>query len=328
MIDLHVHLEGSVSPQTLLELAREQGAYMPTYDVRLLDKYLRVPNRCTDLTEYLKRFDLAFTVLQERKAIRRAVYELVRDMDAQGILYAEIRIIPQYHTLRGLRQGQVVEAAVAGMKKAVADSHQIRANLILCTVRGADEKDNFATIVEAIQYLHRGVVGIDLVGDEVCYPTKMYEGQFEVLNQEEIPFCVHAGEKAGPESIRLAVENGARRIGHGIRAVEDESLIQLLIDRHVTLEVCPTSNIQTGAVVDIAAHPIRRLYEAGVHVTVNTDDMIVCDTKAYKEYRLLHEAFGWDCQDFKRMNLYAAEGAFISSMEKERLRALIEEKYK
>lgn len=126
MIDLHVHLEGSVRPQTLLELAREQGAYMPTYDVRLLDKYLRVPNRCTDLTEYLKRFDLAFTVLQERKAIRRAVYELVRDMDAQGILYAEIRIIPQYHTLRGLRQGQVVEAAVAGMKKAVADSYQIR----------------------------------------------------------------------------------------------------------------------------------------------------------------------------------------------------------
>ena len=124
------------------------------------------------------------------------------------------------------------------------------------------------------------------------------------------------------------MENGARRIGHGIRAVEDESLIQLLIDRHVTLEVCPTSNIQTGAVVDIAAHPIRRLYEAGVHVTVNTDDMIVCDTKAYKEYRLLHEAFGWDCQDFKRMNIYAAEGAFISSMEKERLRALIVEKYK
>ena len=135
------------------------------------------------------------------------------------------------------------------MKKAVADSHQIRANLILCTVRGADEKDNFATIVEAIQYLHRGVVGIDLVGDEVCYPTKMYEGQFEVLNQEEIPFCVHAGEKAGPESIRLAVENGARRIGHGIRAVEDESLIQLLIDRHVTLEVCPTSNIQTESAI-------------------------------------------------------------------------------
>ena len=143
MIELHIHLEGSVRPQTLLELAREQDTYLPTWDVTELKEYLRVPNRCTDLSEYLKRFDLAFSVLQERKAIRRVTYELVRDLDNKGVLYAEIRMTPQFHTLRGLTQSQVVEAAIEGLNRGMEDSRRIRANLVLCTVRGADEKDNF-----------------------------------------------------------------------------------------------------------------------------------------------------------------------------------------
>ena len=327
MIELHIHLEGSVRPQTLLELAREQGAYIPTYDVEALERYLRVPNCCTDLSEYLKRFDLAFTVLQEKKAIRRAVYELVRDLDAQGVLYAEIRMTPQYHTLRGLSQAQVVEAAIAGIRRGVEDSQRIRANLVLCTVRGADEKDNFATIVEAIQYLRRGVAGMDLVGDEERFPTDMYVEQFKVLNQEGIPFCVHAGEKAGPDSIRLAINNGALRIGHGIHAIDSPDLVELIKERRIALEICPTSNIQTGVVADIKNHPIRQYYDAGVRVAICTDDMVVCDTTLCKEYGLLHNTFGWTDEDFKKMNEYAIDAAFLPSMEKERLRYLLEEIY-
>ncbi len=327
MIELHIHLEGSVRPQTLLELAREQGAYMPTYDVKALERYLRVPNCCTDLSEYLKRFDLAFTVLQEKKAIRRAVYELVRDLDAQGVLYAEIRMTPQYHTLRGLSQAQVVEAAIAGIRRGVEDSQRIRANLVLCTVRGADEKDNFATIVEAIQYLRRGVAGMDLVGDEERFPTDMYVEQFKVLNQEGIPFCVHAGEKAGPDSIRLAINNGALRIGHGIHAIDSPDLVELIKERRIALEICPTSNIQTGVVADIKNHPIRQYYDAGVRVAICTDDMVVCDTTLCKEYGLLHNTFGWTDEDFKKMNEYAIDASFLPSMEKERLRYLLEEIY-
>lgn len=327
MIELHIHLEGSVRPRTLLELAKEQGAYMPTYDEKALERYLRVPNCCTDLAEYLKRFDLAFTVLQEKKAIRRAVYELVKDLDAQGVLYAEIRMIPQYHTLRGLSQSQVVEAAIAGINRGVEDSRRIRANLILCTVRGADEKDNFATIVEAMEYLRKGVAGMDLVGDEAGFPTEMYVEQFQVLNQEGIPFCVHAGEKAGPDSIRLAINNGALRIGHGIHAIEDPDLVELIKERRIALEICPTSNLQTGVVTDIKEHPIKKYYDAGVRVTVGTDDMVVCDTTLRKEYTLLHNAFGWTREDFKKMNQYAIDAAFLPSMEKERLRYLLEEIY-
>ena len=327
MIELHIHLEGSVRPQTLLELAREQGAYMPAGDAGSLARYLRVPNQITDLSEYLKRFDLAFTVLQEKKAIRRAVYELVRDLDDQGVLYAEIRMIPQYHTLRGLRQSHVVEAAVAGVNRAVEDGQRIRANLILCTVRGADEKDNFTTIVEAGQYLRKGVAGMDLVGDEEHYPTEMYVEQFKVMNQEGIPFCVHAGEKAGPDSIRLAIKNGALRIGHGLHAMEDPDLAQLIRERKIALEMCPTSNLQTGVVTDIRSHPIKKFYDAGLRVTVGTDDMVVCDTTLPGEYKLLADTFGWGAAEFEKMNEYAIDAAFLPSMEKERLRYLLKEMY-
>ena len=327
MIELHIHLEGSVRPRTLLELAREQGAYMPTYDVEELERYLRVPNCCTELSEYLKRFDLAFTVLQEKKAIRRAVYELVRDLDDQGVLYADIRMTPQYHTLKGLSQAQVVEAAIAGIRRGVEDARRIRANLVLCTVRGADEKDNFATIVEAIEYLRKGVAGMDLVGDESTYPTDMYVEQFKVLNQEGIPFCVHAGEKAGADSIRLAIKHGALRIGHGLHALDSPDLVELIKERRIALEICPTSNLQTGVVRELKDHPIKYYYDAGVRVAVCTDDMVVCDTTLPKEYDALHQAFGWGKADFRKMNEYAIDAAFLPAMEKERLRYLLEEIY-
>ncbi len=325
MIELHIHLEGSVRPQTLLDLAREQDAYMPTWDVEKLREYLRVPNCCTDLSEYLKRFDLAFTVLQEKKAIRRVAYELVRDLDNKGVLYAEIRMTPQYHTLRGLSQSQVVEAAIEGMQRGVEESRRVRANLVLCTVRGADEKDNFETIVETIQHLRKGVAGLDLIGDEINYPTDMYLGQFRVFKEENIPFCVHAGEKAGPDSIRLAVKNGALRIGHGFNAIDDPDLMELLKERRITLEICPTSNLQTGTVEDIHQHPVKKYYESGVRVAICTDDMVTCDTTLQQEYELLADAFGWNKDDFLKMNHYAIDAAFLPSMEKERLRYMLEE---
>lgn len=324
MIDLHVHLEGSVRAQTLLELAREQDEYLPTYDVAKLEEYLHVPDHCTDFSEYMKRFDLAFTVLQDKKAIRRVLYELVWDLEESGVIYAEIRMIPQYHTLRQLSQSQVVEAALAGMNRGIEDGRRIRANLILCTVRGADEKDNFETIVEAQKYLRKGVAGMDLVGNEEEYPTELYVSQFHILNEENIPYCIHAGEMAGPESIRLAVENGARRIGHGIRA-EGPELLKMLKERQITLEICPSSNLQTKAVDRISDLPIREYFREGIRVTVCTDNMMVCDTTLKKEYALLKENFDFSDADFKRMNRNAIDGAFIPSMEKERLRLLLEE---
>ena len=166
---------------------------------------------------------------------------------------------------------------------------------------------------------------MDLFGDEIYYPTDMYLGQFKVLNQENIPFCVHAGEKAGADSIRLAVNNGALRIGHGFNAIDDPDLIELLKERRITLEICPTSNLQTGTVDEIDQHPVKAYYEAGVRVAICTDDMVTCDTTLQQEYALLADAFGWKKDDFLKMNHYAIDAAFLPSMEKERLRYLLEE---
>ena len=243
MIDLHVHLDGSVRPQTIIELAREQDLPLPAYNVKRLNDFLTQPVETGNFSEYVSRFDLALTVLQTRRSIRRSVSELVRDMDKQGVLYAEIRLAPQAHTLHGLSQNQVVEAAIEGLKQGMEFSQHIKANLILCTMRGADEKDNFATIVEAVNHNGRGVVGMDILGNEFVYQNDMYLGQFQLLREEHVPFTVHAGILEGAESICQAVENGASRIGHGLRANENPEVMALLKSKNIILEMCPTSNI-------------------------------------------------------------------------------------
>lgn len=324
MIDLHVHLDGSIRPQTLIELAREQDAWLPTYDVNKIKNFLVVTPDRKDRASFFRRHDLSQAVLQGRRAIRRVVGELVMDMGRQGVLYAEIRMAPQAHVLRGLTQNQVVEAALEGLYKGMELSRDIKANLVLCTMRGADEKDNFETIVEASRHLGRGVAGMDLAGNEAVYGTSRYEEQFRLLREENIPFTVHAGIMAGPENIWQAVENGARRIGHGLRAAEDKKLLEYLKEKQIILEMCPVSNVLTGIVPSVKEHPIRRFYDEGLKVTAGTDDLVLCDTTLEKQYDLLKEQLGFDSEDIIKMNEYAIDGAFLSNYRRFELR----EKYR
>lgn len=326
MIDLHVHLDGSIRPQTLVELAREQDALLPTYDINKLKDYLVVTADCNNLEDYMKRFDLSLAVLQTKKAIRRVVSELVRDLDRQGIIYTEIRLMPQSHIMRGLTQSQVVEAALEGLRHGIEFSRDIKANLILCTMRGADEKDNFATIVEAANHMGRGVCGVDILGDEAVYGNDMYAGQFRLLREEHIPFTVHANGMVGAESIRKAIEYGAKRIGHGIRAHEDPTLLWVLKENNIILEMCPSSNVQSRSVKGIRQHPIRQYYDRGVKVTVGTDDMTICNTNLKKEYALLKEFLGFTQKEIYKMNEYAVDGAFVSKYEKRLLREQLRER--
>lgn len=320
MIDLHVHMDGSIRPQTLIELAREQDAYLPVYDVNKIKSYLVVTPDAKDRSSFFRRHDLTQAVLQGRRAIRRVVSELVMDMERQGVLYAEIRMTPQAHTLRGLTQNQVVEAALEGLNKGMELCRSIRANLILCTMRGADEKDNFATIVEAAEHLGRGVAGVDLAGNEAAYGTGRYAEQFRLLNEEHIPFTVHAGIMAGPESIWEAVKNGARRIGHGLHALEDDGLVSFLKGKGIVLEMCPVSNVLTGIVPSIKEHPIRKCYDLGLKVTAGTDDLVLCGITLKKQYALLKDALGFTDADIIQMNEYAIDGAFLSGYHRQKLR--------
>lgn len=319
MIDLHVHLDGSIRPQTIIELAREQDAWLPTYDINKIKNYLVMTPDAKDRSSFFRRHDLSQAVLQGRRAIRRVVSELVIDLGRQGVMYAEIRMTPQAHVLRGLTQSQVVEAALDGLLRGMELS-RTKANLVLCTMRGADEKDNFETIVEAARHLRRGVAGIDLVGDETAYGTGCYEEQFRLLREEGIPFTVHAGIMAGAENIWAAVENGAKRIGHGIRVIEDENLARLIKKKEIVLEMCPVSNVLTGVVPSIESHPVRRCFDAGLKVTIGTDDMVLCDTTLLKQYALLKEKLGFSDDDIVKMNEYAIDGAFLTKYQRFELR--------
>ena len=292
---------------------------MPTYDINKIKNYLVMTPDAKDRSSFFRRHDLSQAVLQGRRAIRRVVSELVIDLGRQGVMYAEIRMTPQAHVLRGLTQSQVVEAALDGLLRGMELS-RTKANLVLCTMRGADEKDNFETIVEAARHLRRGVAGIDLVGDETAYGTGCYEEQFRLLREEGIPFTVHAGIMAGAENIWAAVENGAKRIGHGIRVIEDENLARLIKEKEIVLEMCPVSNVLTGVVPSIESHPVRRCFDAGLKVTIGTDDMVLCDTTLLKQYALLKEKLGFSDDDIVKMNEYAIDGAFLTKYQRFELR--------
>lgn len=292
MIDLHLHLDGSLPPETVIKLAMSQGINLPSFDKDELIKYLRADIKCGSLNDYLEKFDLPLALLQKGKALETAVYDLMFGLKENGITYAEIRFAPQLHTRKELTQEDAVVFAIKGMEKGIKETG-VKAKLILCLMRGDNNKEsNIETVHMAEKFLGKGVCALDLAGAEALYPTENFRGEFELARRLNIPFTIHAGEAAGPESVWEAVRMGARRIGHGVNAVYDEELLMEIKKRGIVLETCPTSNIQTGAVSDIKLHPVKKLLNMGIKVTVNTDNMTVSDTTVSKEFMLLKREIG------------------------------------
>ncbi|MBO4391645.1 MAG: adenosine deaminase [Lachnospiraceae bacterium] len=301
LADLHLHLDGSLSPSLVRTLAKKDGspelARLSELSCAELTELLSVPEDCESLNDYLKCFDLPLSVLQREEQISLAVEDLLGRLRHQGISYAEIRFAPQLHTNKGLTQEDVVLAALEGLKKGTREplsgDPPIRASLILCCMRGKEnESANLETIRLAAGYLGRGVCAADLAGTEALYPNELFEPVFSKARELAVPFTIHAGEAAGPESIRSALKMGAMRIGHGIRAIEDPGLIEELRDRQIPLEVCPTSNVQTRAARSYAEHPILQLLRMGLLVTVNTDNLTVSRITLPREYEKLRTILG------------------------------------
>lgn len=316
MIELHLHLDGSLRPATVMELAKEQGIALPAEDLRILtEEYLQVPDDCTDLVACLKRFDLPIKVLGTPEAIRRASYELTEDLAKEDYEYAEIRFAPQYARFTGFSQQEFVEAARDGMKAALAKYPSMKAALILCCMRGDDNKEaNMETIRMTARYLDSGICAADLAGAESLFPTENFADVFELAKKLDIPYTIHAGEAAGkvsgPDSIRTALKMGASRLGHGVLAIEDPDLVRELAARKIPLEVSYTSNVQTKTFPHAADHSMGRLYEAGVRVTINTDNRTVSNINMSKEISRIRNQFGFTEQDITVMQQYAREAAF------------------
>ena len=251
------------------------------------------------------------------------MYTLLCSLREQGMLYAEVRFAPQSHLRKGLTQEEVVKAAVLGMQEAAAGSF-FKAKLILCCMRGTDNLEaNKKTIETAAAYLGRGVAAVDLAGAEALYPTADFEELFVYAKSLGVPYTIHAGEADGPESIEAALRLGAARIGHGVRAQEDEGLLALLKERQIPLEMCPTSNVQTKAVGSFREHPILKYLRSGLKVTLNTDNMTVSDTTIEREFSRLSGELGMTAEEHRQLLYHAADAAFLTEEERGRMKDVI-----
>lgn len=304
-IDLHLHLDGSLTPAYMIRQARKQRVELPIWDEGKLMEYLRAPRDCRDLNEYLEKFDLPCSLMQTEEALTDAVQELCGRLMAQGLAYSEIRFAPQLHIKKGCTQEQIVEAAVKGLPQ----DGQFEAKLILCCMRMADnEAENLETIRVAKKFLGKGVVAADLAGAEALFPTSDFAPVFAAAKEAGVPFTIHAGEAAGPESIWAALHLGARRIGHGVRCMEDETLMEYLREHQIPLEVCPTSNFQTRAVK--GEYPLKKMLEAGLVVTLNTDNTTVSDTTLEREFLIAREELGLTEEQLEKLKENARKAKF------------------
>mgnify|MGYP001427146703 CR=1 FL=1 len=318
--DLHLHLDGSVRPETYWELARE----LPGQGELTLEEArarVTVGPGVRSLAEYLTRFPVINQVTQTAPSLRRITREALEDAVRSGARYVELRAAPFLHTQGGLAPEQVVEAILAGMQEA-ARTWPILARLILVVMRGRPEEENRKVVALAARYRNQGVVGVDLAGDESAYPTEAYVPVFREAQEAGLFITVHAGEAAGPESIWTAVrELGAHRLGHATSAVEDPALLEYLREHRIWVEVCLTSNLQTGAVRRAEEHPLGRFLAEGVPVTLNSDDPAISQIDLVSEWRLARDAFGLSADQLAELALAGVEAAFVPEATRAMLRA-------
>ena len=323
---LHDHLDGGLRPQTVIELADQVGYQgLPADDPQALAAWFAEAAYSGSLERYLETFRHTVGVTQTTEALHRVAYECALDLAADGVVYAEIRYAPELHTQRGLALEQIVEAVLSGFgegeRQAQAGGHRIRVGVLLTAMRTATHSRQIADL--AVQYRDVGVVGFDIAGAEAGFPPTRHLDAFEYLRRENAHFTIHAGEGFGLPSIWEAIQwCGADRLGHGVRIVDDISiapdgqatlgrLAAYVRDRRIPLEMCPSSNVQTGAARSIAEHPIGLLRRLGFRVTVNTDNRLMSGTTMTHEMELLSEAFGYGLSDLQWFTVNAMKSAFI-----------------
>ncbi|MEV5885844.1 adenosine deaminase [Streptomyces sp. NPDC052020] len=320
---LHDHLDGGLRPATVVELAEAAGHTLPATDPDALAAWYYDAANSGDLVRYIATFEHTLAVMQTREGLLRTAEEYVLDLAADGVVYAEVRYAPELMVDGGLSLNEVVETVqeglAAGMAKAAAAGTPVRVGTLLCGMRMFDRTREIADLVVA--YRDAGVVGFDIAGAEDGFPPADHLAAFAHLRHESVPFTIHAGEAHGLPSIHQALQVcGAQRIGHGVRITDDipdlaagklGRLASWVRDRRIALEMCPTSNLQTGAAVSIAEHPITALKDLGFRVTLNTDNRLVSGTTMTREMSLLVREAGWTVEDLRTVTVNAVKSAFI-----------------
>ncbi|MEO5317017.1 adenosine deaminase [Arthrobacter sp. CC3] len=359
-VSLHDHLDGGLRPATIIELAEAVGHTLPSTDPVALGEWFRESADSGSLVRYLETFDHTIAVMQTKEGLFRVAKEFVEDLADDGVVYGEVRWAPEQHLQKGLTLDEVVEAIQEGLDagvEAVAETgRDIQVGQLITAMRHADRGQEIAEL--AVRHRNNGAVGFDIAGAEDGFLPSRFRDAFTYLAQHNFPATVHAGEAAGLESIQSALVDGrALRLGHGVRIAEDitvefddedadaESdeadanigmvtlgeLSSWIRDRGIALEICPSSNLQTGAIAGfgegIESHPLDMLYQLGFNVTINTDNRLMSGVTLTDEFELLVETFDYDLDDILELTLNAAEAAFLPLEEKEALVEYINDAY-
>ncbi|WP_043444090.1 adenosine deaminase [Arthrobacter sp. L77] len=355
-VSLHDHLDGGLRPATILELAASIGHELPASNAESLGAWFRESADSGSLERYLETFDHTIAVMQTRDGLIRVAREFVEDLALDGVVYGEVRWAPEQHTQQGLSLDEAVEAVQEGLEAgaaaAIAAGRVIQVGQLITAMRHADRAQEIAEL--ALRHRDRGAVGFDIAGAENGFPASRFADAFTFLASEQFPVTVHAGEAAGLDSIRDALVSGrALRLGHGVRIAEDieieESadeqaadgeeigianlgpIASWVRDRGIALELCPSSNLQTGAIeafgTTIDAHPFDLLYQLGFKVTVNTDNRLMSGVTLTGEFELLVDTFGYDLGDLLALTLNAVDAAFLPLEDREALAEYVAQRF-
>ncbi len=308
--ELHCHLDGSLRPETMLELAAAVGIRMPSDEPAVLREQMVVRD-ADKLEDYLARFDTTLALMQRADALERIAYELVEDAAHDGVRYIEVRFSPRLNTRGGLSSDEVLDAVSTGVRRGEAE-HGTTARIIVCGLRHWQPVLSLELARLAVRWRERGVVAFDLAGSERGHPARAHADAFAWARAHDLAVTVHAGEGDGADSIRQAVhECGAHRIGHATRLREDASLAQYVNDRRLALEMCLTSNVQTRAVAGYADHPLREYFDRGMNVSLNTDNRLMSGVSLTDEYMLAAEHLAFGFEELCELALNGIAAAFI-----------------
>ncbi|MHA5068174.1 adenosine deaminase [Cetobacterium somerae] len=324
-IELHCHLDGSVRPETIIELAKIESVDLPTSNIETIKNILIAPMECTSLNEYLQRFQVPVAIMQSKESLKRVAYELMEDSAKENIKYIEIRFAPLLHTDKGLSPEEIIQSVLEGIKEG-EKNYDIKGNLILSFLRHMPTETIYDVIEVGKKYLGDGVVAIDLCASEERGFCEKFIHPFSLGKEYGYNITIHAGETGIGENVLDAIQTlGAERIGHGIHIKNCKEAYELVKEKNIFLEMCPTSNVQTKAVNSFDAHPILDFHRDGIKVTINTDNRTVSNTTLTNECHVIKENFEIDLDTYKNIYFNSVDAAFTDCQTKEKLKNLLKE---
>ncbi|CAH2715055.1 Adenosine deaminase [Neobacillus rhizosphaerae] len=322
-IELHCHLDGSLRPETIIDIAKQEGIRLPSVEIEALERELIAPLNCESLDEYLKRFAIPNLVMQSKENLRRISFELFEDAAQENVKYMEVRFAPLLHTVKGLSVDEIIESVIDGMKDAEAQ-FDIKGNIILSCMRTMSVESAFEVVEDGKKFLGKGVVAIDLCASEEEGFCGKFVEPIALAREYGYRVTIHAGETGIGKNVLEAVELlGAERIGHGVFIKDCVEAYDVVKEKQVVLEMCPTSNVQTKAVPQYSEHPIYQFHKDGIKVTVNTDNRTVSDTTMANECTVVFNEFNINEEDYQQIYLTSVEACFADGETKEKLKKYI-----